>query len=191
MTRFSRILTIFVTVLAIAFMGVAMVATATWTNWRDIALNKFPSAEISKQKETLARLQKEAEATDKEQQLAVAAIDADVKAISDPETGREAVLEKSVLSALEEQTRRVAQEVEAQARKADAKLGELKLRREDIARLQSQFDELVSQRQASQADVKRLEDLLFQAKAMLERVERRREWLESELKPSYEDGKKT
>lgn len=182
MTRFSRVLTIVVTVLAVMFMGVAMVTTATSANWRDVATKQFPKAEIQKQQQQLQELEEKIKQVDAAQQLAVVTIEADVKALTDPATGREATLEKTVMAPLEEQTRKVAQEAEVQARKADTRLDELKLRRDDIVRLRGQHDELESQRQASQAEVKRLEDLLFQAKAMLDRVERRRAWLESETK---------
>jgi chromosome segregation ATPase len=194
MTKFSRLLTIFVTVLAVAFMGVAAVSTATWTDWKKVANERYPQNDIAKQKQDLAALDELSKAVDKAQQLAVAGIDADVKAIADPATGREVQLEK-MLAQLEQKTLELAEQVELQARKADVKLDDLKLRREDVMRLQSQFDELVSQRQASQADVKRLQDLLFQAEAVLQRVERRREALESETgqgpkKPPYEGGEK-
>lgn len=180
MTKFSRLLTIFVTVLAVSFLGVAAVSTTAWTDWKEVATKQYPKAEIAKQQETLRKLDEESAAVDKLQQHAVASIEADVQSISDPASGREAQLEK-LLAQVEQQTRELAQQVEGQARKSDARLDELKLRREDIARLQSQYEELVSQRQSAQADVKRLQDLLFQATAMLERVERRRQWLESEV----------
>lgn len=180
MTRFSRPLTIFVTVIAVIFMGVAWVSTITFTDWREVATKQFPKAEIQKQQTELSRLDSESAAVDKAQQLALAAIEADVKAINDPNTGREVQLEAQLVQ-FEQQVRDIMQQVEGQARKTDAKLDELKLRREDVTRLQAQHDELASQRKSLEAEVKRLQDLLFQAKAMLERVERRRQWLEEEV----------
>jgi chromosome segregation ATPase len=187
MTKFSRLLTIAVTVLAVAFMGVALVTTATWTDWKKVANEQYPKNVIVEQQKSITKLQEEITTVEADQKSAVAGIEADVKALSDPATGREAELEK-LHADLENKIRELAQQVEAEARKADVKLDELKLRREDVVRLQAQFDDLASQREASQIEVKRLQDLLFQARAMLERVERRRQWLEAEVGKRVSDA---
>ncbi|HTI50105.1 MAG TPA: hypothetical protein VL475_04110 [Planctomycetaceae bacterium] len=187
MTKFSRSLTIFVTVLAVAFMGVAAVTTATSTDWKEAATKKFPKARISEQQEQIRKLDEGISATENALKLALAGIAADVKALSDPETGRESELEKQ-LAGTEQRARELAQQIEAQARKADAKLEELQLRREDTVRLENQFAELQSQKVATQAEVKRLGDLLFQAKGMLDRVRRRRESLEAQMRGAPNPG---
>lgn len=185
MTRFSRSLTIFVTILSIVFMGVAAVTTATSTDWKEIATKKFPKSRINEQQEQIRKLDESIKATDDAQKLAIAAIATDIKALTDPATGREAELEKQ-LAATEQRAHELAQQIEAQARKAEAKLDELQLRREDTVRLANQFAELQSQKVATQAEVKRLQDLLFQARGMLDRVRRRHESLEAQIRGTPE-----
>lgn len=179
MNKFSRILTIFVTFLCVAFMSVAAVSVAARTDWKLAAQKTYPKATITEQQQKLQKLDESIAAVNAEQKTVLAAIDADVKALRDPMTGREVELEKQ-LAQLEAQAQQVAKQIEEQARKADAKLETLALRRDDVSRLQNQFDEFVSQKQAAEAESKRLRDLLFQARGVLERVERRRQLLESQ-----------
>lgn len=179
MNKFSRLLTIFVTVLSVAFMSVAAVSTAARTDWKEAATKTWKKARISEQQQELRDLEEKITAVGNEQKLALASIEADVKALTDPATGREAELEQN-LAQLEQQARQLAKDIEEQARKADTKLETLSLRRDDVARLQNQFDEIVSQKEAAQQEAKRLRDLLVQAKGVLDRVERRREALTAE-----------
>jgi chromosome segregation ATPase len=81
---------------------------------------------------------------------------------------------------LEAQAHTLSEQIEVEARKTQQKLDELKLRREEIKRLQTQYEELVAQRQFSQGEVRRLRDLVFQAQGVLERVERRRQQLKAD-----------
>jgi chromosome segregation ATPase len=185
MNKFSRCLTVFVAVICVAFMGVAALSTATYTDWKTIATKEYPRAEITKQAETIRGLEDDIKRAEDARVAALAAIAVDEKAISDPATGREVLLEQQ-LAQLQVQAHTLAEQFETEAKKAGAKLDELTLRREDTVRLQNQHDELVSQKLAAQAEVKRLRDLLFQARGVLERVERRRAALESQ-KGQYEE----
>ena len=179
MNKFSRPLTIFVTVLCISFMGVAAVSTAARTDWKTIATKTYPKTRIGEQQQQITKLDEEITAVNEEQKRVVAAMEADVKALTDPTTGREAELEQ-LLEQLVTQAQQVAKEIEQQARKEDTKLDTLSLRRDDVARLQNQFDEFVSQKDAALAESKRLRDLLVQAQGLLERAQRRLELLESQ-----------
>lgn len=179
MTTFSRVLTIAVTVFAVLFMGVTVVMTATRTDWKEVATQKFKKTDIAKQQEQIRAFEEQTAAFEAARQRALAAIAADEKAIDDPNTGREVEMEK-LLTTLVEQAHTLAGEAEEQARKADVKLEEMRLRRDDAVRLQNQFDELVSQKVAAEAEAKRLRDLLFQAKGVLERLKRRQQSLEEQ-----------
>ncbi|MFN0053356.1 MAG: hypothetical protein ACKV0T_14325 [Planctomycetales bacterium] len=191
MTKISRCLTILVTVLAVCFMGVAAMSTATRHDWKEVVTKTYPRAEITAQQEAIRALDEEINRIGEAQKAAVAAIEADIKALFQPETGREALLEKE-FARLEAQAHELATQVELQARKTDERLDELKLRRDDTVRLQSQFEELVSQKVWAQGEVKRLRDLLVQARGILQRVESRRQALESQVDPSaYEDQEET
>lgn len=177
MIKYSRVLTVVVTVFAVSFMAVAAVAVAVRTDWRE-RIKKFPSSEISDQQKQLSELDQKITATNEELQAWSAAVEADVKALTDPATGSEAQLEAQ-LKSLEEQSHKLAEEIEVAARQAQFKLDELKLRREDAFRLQAQYDELVSQKQAAMGEVKRLQDLLVQAKGVLERAQHRQRSLQA------------
>lgn len=179
MTTFSRVLTIAVTVFAVLFMGVTVVMTATRTDWKEVATQKFKKTDIAKQQEQIRAFEEQTAAFEAARQRALAAIAADEKAIDDPNTGREVEMEK-LLTTLVEQAHTLAGEAEEQARKADVKLEEMRLRRDDAVRLQNQFDEIVSQKDAAKAEAKRLRDLLFQAKGVLERLKRRQQSLEEQ-----------
>jgi chromosome segregation ATPase len=179
MKKFARPLTILVTVLAVVYMAVAAVGTATFTDWKGV--RKAQDEELRSQQAALADLDKRlADVDDKVRQAAEAAIAADEKALTDPATGREAELEK-MLAQLEQRAHEVAQQIEVKARESNAKLDELKMRREDTVRLQGQHDELVSQKEAAEAEARRLRDLLHQARGVLERAQRRQRALESQV----------
>lgn len=183
MNKFSRPLTILVTVLAVVYMAVAAAGTATWTNWK--AVTDAQKAELDRQQSILSdpKTGLDPRISTVEDGIRLAAeesIKADIAALTDPATGRESELEK-MLADLEQQAHQLAQQVEAAARKTDAKLDELKQHREETVRLRGQYDELVSQKLAAQADAKRLQDLLYQARAVLDRVRRRQEALKSQI----------
>lgn len=180
MTKISRCLTILVTVLAVAFLGVAAVTTAGRTDWKTVATKDFPKKTNDDLKAAIDELDKQIKIYGDLNTGSAEAIAVDIKALTDPETGREVVLERE-LEALIVQAHELAVTVEAEARKTDARLDELKLRREDTVRLQNQFDELVSQKVAARGEVKRLKDLLFQAQGVLERAIRRRTALQAEF----------
>lgn len=178
MIKFSRILTVAVTVLAVAFMSVAAVAVAVRTDWR-ARTKQFSSAEISEQQQKISELDRQIKATEDELQASAAAIASDVTALTNPAGGAEARLEAQIKE-LVEQSRKLAGEIEVAASNSQSRLDELSLRREDAFRLEMQYDELVAQKQAAQAEVKRLQDLLIQAKGVRERVERRQKSLQEQ-----------
>lgn len=180
MTKFSRVLTILVTVLAVCFLGVAAVTTASRTDWKKVVTQDFTSKMLSDQKAQIDELDRDIKIATDLKTGSAEAIAADIKALTDPQTGREVVLERE-LEALIQQGHDLAEKAEAEARKTDARLDDLKLHREETVRLQNQFEELVSQKGAALVEVKRLRDLLFQAQGVLERAIRRHESLQQEL----------
>ncbi|MGQ0636887.1 MAG: hypothetical protein ACT4QC_19945 [Planctomycetaceae bacterium] len=184
MTRFSRILTVLVTALSVGFMAVAAAAVAVSTDWK-ARLNEFPKSKITAQQQKISELSTALADTERAQKAWVAGVDADVKALADPNTGREAQLEAR-LNMLNELAHKLFEQIEVAARQEQAKLDELKLRREDKYRLEAQYDEIVSQKQAALADVRRLRDLLVQAEGMLKRVQERNKSLHAEARDGHD-----
>src|SRR5439155_22508011 len=115
MTKASKLLTIAVTVFAVVFMGIAAVISAARTDWRTIATKDYPKARIGEQKTQIEDLDKQIKSLEAQQQAVAAAIDADVKAITAPNTGREAQLEKE-LAELIEQAGTLAKQIEEPSR---------------------------------------------------------------------------
>lgn len=179
MTKAGKILTIAVTVFCVVFMGVAAVMSTVRTDWKEKATKEFPKSTITDQEARLGDLQTKIDAVKKQDDEANAAIAADIKAIEAPEIGRVAVLEAE-LAKLIDDAHAVFEQSEAEARKVDAKQEEDKRLREVVTRLRSQYEDLVAQKDDALADVKRLRDLLFQAKGILDRVEKRQKSLELE-----------
>ncbi|HLJ11330.1 MAG TPA: hypothetical protein VKU82_09075 [Planctomycetaceae bacterium] len=179
MTKASRCLAIAVTVFAVVFMGVAAVMWTVRTDWKHKAQVEFPKKQIDEQNARLTELQKEIESVDKQQKDAVAHIASDVRAIGEPASGRVAQLEKE-LEELIEKSHAIAGQVEVDAKKVHDKQEVDKRLREEIARLQSQYDDLVAQKQGALADVQKTRDLLFQARGVLERAERRSKALKAQ-----------
>ncbi len=179
MTKTSKCLTILATVFSVLFMGVAVVMSTARTDWKEKATKEFPQSRITEQRTQIQDLDKEIESLTKQQEVAEASNKADSLAITAPEVGRVARLEVE-LANLIDQGRKIAAQVEDEARKVDAKQDEGKRLREEVTRLQSQYEDLVSQKEDAQANVKRLRDLLFQARGVLERVKKRQEALQAE-----------
>lgn len=174
MTRFSRILTIVVTLFSIGFMAVAAVAVVVRTDWRARA-KEFPDPKLNEQQQQIAALDTQIGTTEKNLKDWNDAVEADDKLLSD----RIALLQNE-LQTLEDRSHKLSEEIEAAAARTQTRLDDLKLRREDIFRLQAQYDELVAQKHAVEEDVKRLKDLLIQAQGVLLRVESRHKSLEAE-----------
>ena len=184
MTKYSKILTILVTAFSVLFLGVAAVMWTAQTDWKEKATKDFPQSKISEQRTRIGDLNKEIEGLDKQQKAAETGIAQDSLAITAPETGRVALLEVELQQLIDE-ARKVADQVEEEAKKVGEKQDDGKRLRERVMRLTSQYDDLVAQKEDAAANVKRLRDLLFQAKGVLERVEKRRESLKAEGGGNY------
>jgi chromosome segregation ATPase len=183
MTKTSKVLTVLVTAFSILFMGITAVMSTAQTDWREKATKEFPKSRIADQTAQLDDLRKEIEALDKQQKLAVDGIAADSLAITAPNTGRVARLEAELVQLIDE-AHKVAEQVEAEAKKVGAKQDEGKHLRDRVTRLTSQFEDLVAQKEDALMNVKRLRDLLFQARGVLDRVKKRQQALEAEG-PTY------
>jgi chromosome segregation ATPase len=179
MTKTSKCLAVLATVFSVLFMGVAAVMSTTRTDWKEKATKEFPKSRIADQQAQLQDLTKELDSLKKQQELAEASNAADSLAITAPQVGREAQLEAE-LARLIEDAHKIAEQVEAEARKVDARQDEDKRLREEVMRLRSQYEDLVSQKEDALANVKRLRDLLFQARGILERVKKRQESLNAD-----------
>jgi chromosome segregation ATPase len=179
MTKASKALVIAVAVFSVIFMGVAAVMSTARTDWKEKATKEFPSSQIAKQRERIQELDKGIEEVARQQKAAEVAIAADVKAVFAAETGREAVLEVELKQLIEE-AHNLAEQVEAAAKNVEIRQDEDKRLREEVTRLRSQYDDLVAQKEDALASVKRLKDLLFQAKGVLERVEKRQKALDAD-----------
>jgi chromosome segregation ATPase len=180
MTKASKALVIAVTVFSVIFMGVSAVISTARTDWKTKATKEFPSSKIAEQREMIGKLDQGIEDLGRQQKIAEVAIAADVKALFAAETGREAALEVELKQLIEE-AHTLAEQVEVAAKKVEVKQDEDKRLREEVTRLKSQYDDLVAQKDDALASVKRLKDLLFQAKGVLERVEKRQKALEADM----------
>jgi chromosome segregation ATPase len=179
MKKASKALVIAVTVFTVIFMGVAAVMSTARTDWKEKATKEFPSSKIADQRTKIQDFDKNIEDLGRLQKAAEAGIAADEKALVAAESGREAALEVELQQLIDE-AHNLADQVEAAARKVEVKQDEDKRLREEVTRLKSQYDDLVAQKDDALASVKRLKDLLFQAKGVLERVEKRQKALDAE-----------
>jgi hypothetical protein len=172
-TKISKGLTIAVTVLSVLFLGVAALTSAVSTNWKERATKDFPKSRVAELEKEKADLNAGIKAAEEQQQASVKAIEADTQGLTAKNTGREALLEAE-LEQLIEQAHVLSEQLEAEAKKVQLKQDEDTRLREEVTRLRSQYEDLVDQRQAALADVQRLRDLVFQARGVLERAERRK-----------------
>jgi chromosome segregation ATPase len=179
MTRASKALVVAVAVFSIVFMGVAAVMSTVRTDWKEKATKEFPKSRIAEQQTQIDDLGKEIDSVTKQHEAAKAGIQADVQAIVAPKTGREAQREAERDQLIAE-AHTIHEQIEAEAKKVETKQEEDKRLREEVTRLKSQYDDLVAHKDDALADVKRLRDLLFQARGLLERVRKRRDALEAE-----------
>ena len=179
MTKASKVLTIVLTVFSIIFMGVAAVMSTVRTDWKEKATKEFPKARIAEQTAKIADLEKEIASIKSQQEAAAAAIEADIKSFLAPQIGREAQLEAE-LEKIVEEAHTLAGQVEIAAKKVQLKQDEDKRLREEVTRLRTQYDDLVSQKYDVEETVKRQRDLLFQAIGILERVKHRLELLKAD-----------
>jgi chromosome segregation ATPase len=183
MTKTSKVLTVLVAAFSILFMGITAVISTAQTDWKEKATKEFPKSRISDQTAQLDELRKDIESLDKQQKLAEEGIKADSLAVTEPEKGRVAQLEAELVQLIDE-AHKVAEQVEAEAKKVGAKQDDGKHLRDRVTRLTSQYEDLVAQKEDALANVKRLRDLLFQARGVLDRVKKRQEALEADG-PTY------
>jgi chromosome segregation ATPase len=188
MTKASKVLTILVTVFCILYMGIAFVMWTVRTDWKERATKDFPKSRIAEQKTRIDELDKEIAATDKQHEESKKGIAADIAAITAPQIGREAQLEAE-WATLSAEASAIAAQIDVEAKKVQVKQEEDRRLREDVHRLMNQYEDLVAQRNDTEADVKRQLDLLFQAKGVLDRVRLRAKLLDAEEgKSDYESG---
>ncbi|MBS0260742.1 MAG: hypothetical protein JSS02_02200 [Planctomycetes bacterium] len=185
MTKASKVLTVLVTFFSVFYMGIAFMMWTVRTDWKEKATKEFPKSRISEQQTKISDLDKEIADVDKNHTLAKKSIGVDVVAITAPEIGREARLEAE-WAALATEATRIAAQVDAEAKKVQLKEVEDKRLREDVQRLFSQYEDLVAQRSEAEANVKRQQDLLFQAKGVLERVQLRARMLDAAEGKEYD-----
>jgi chromosome segregation ATPase len=185
MTKFSKPLTVFVTLMCVTFMAVTWVMTIARTDWK-AELEKYPASVRSEQSARITELDEQIKTVEERTNAAQAAIGVDISAMTARDARWVAELKQKLDAAHE-----LAVRVEQQAKLVQAKLDEGKLRREEVVRLMNQYEELVAQKEAAQAEARRLRDLLFQSTGTLERVQRRQELLENEANGPNYDGDKT
>ncbi len=174
-TKISKALTVLVTVLSLAFLGATAVSSIARTDWKTKA-NEFPRAKTAELQVEIDKLKKQSDDYAALTPLTIASIAADLKAM---ELKAERLNQYAVT--LETEDKKLREINATTAVTAQAKLDTDKLRREEIQRLQAQYEELVSQRAAAQAEVLRLRDLLYQSRGVLQRAVRRNASLKDTL----------
>jgi DNA repair exonuclease SbcCD ATPase subunit len=176
MTKAGKVLTVFVVVIAVAFAGAATIDSATRTDWRFKAEREFSEKMIQAQSAELDELKKASDSLDLQLKAWQNALVADVAALE-----ARAARWNAELAQLADTDGKLFENVEVEKKKVQDRLDELSLRREEVSRLLTQYEELVAEKGMAQADARRLRDLLVQAKGNLERVERRHQNLKSQL----------
>ncbi len=174
-TTISKVLTVLVTALSLAFLGAAAVSSVARTDWK-VKANEYPRNKTQELAAEIERYKTEAANYAQQTPLVVAAIDVDQKAMI-----TKAEVLKTYSSQQEAEDRKLRQQNDATAVAAQGKLDVDKARREEVVRLQAQFEELLSQRLAAEAEVARLRDLLNQSRGVLERAARRNQTLKLSL----------
>jgi hypothetical protein len=174
-TTISKVLTVLVTALSLAFLGAAAVSSVARTDWK-LKANEYPRNKTQELQGKIDLLKAEADNYAQQTPLVVAAIDTDQKSM---------IAKAEVLKAFsvqqESEDKKLRQQNDATAVAAQGKLDVDKARREEVVRLQAQFEELLSQRLAAEAEVARLRDLLNQSRGVLERAARRNQSLKVSL----------
>lgn len=174
-TKISKILTILVTVLSLSFLGATAVSSIARTNWKEKAA-EFPEKKAQE-------LQTEITGLNQERDNYTALIGQTSKTIEIDQAAmlaRETNLQQYAKT-LETEDRKLREQNSTESQSAQEKLDVDKMRREEIQRLQAQYEELVSQREAAQSEVKRLRDLLYQERGVLQRAQRRQQSLQTAL----------
>ncbi|MFM8583562.1 MAG: hypothetical protein ACKOFW_19020 [Planctomycetaceae bacterium] len=168
LTKISQSLTVLVTVLSLAFMGGAMASSIARTNWKEKVANEFPRAKIQELQTQIDAYTKERDNYAALVQPTLAAIEADQKAMV-----AKAGMLNEYARKLETDDVAAREANAASAVTAQQKLDTDKARREEVQRLFAQYEELLSQRQEAESEVRRLRDLLYQSRGVLQRAEGR------------------
>lgn len=174
-TTISKVLTVLVTALSLAFLGAAAVSSIARTDWKGKA-NEYPKTKTQELAGKIETFKAEAANYAQQTPLVVAAIDVDQKSMI-----AKAEVLKNYSTQQEAEDKKRRQQNDATAVAAQGKLDVDKARREEVVRLQAQFEELLSQRLAAEAEVARLRDLLNQSRGVLERAARRNQNLKVSL----------
>ena len=166
-TTISKVLTVLVTALSLAFLGAAAVSSIARTDWK-VKANEYPRNKTQELQAKIDALKAEAANYAQQTPLVVGAIDVDQKSMI-----AKAEVLKNYSIQQESEDKKLRQQNDATAVAAQGKLDVDKARREEVVRLQAQFEELLSQRLAAEAEAARLRDLLNQSRGVLERAARR------------------
>jgi len=174
-TTISKVLTVLVTALSLAFLGATAVSSIARTDWKGKA-NEYPRNKTQELQNQIEVLKKQAEEYAALTPKTIAAIDVDQKSML-----AKAETLKAYAAQLESEDKKSRQQNDATAVTAQEKLDVDKARREEVVRLQAQYEELLSQRIAAEAELTRLRDLLNQSRGVLERAVRRNQSLKTSL----------
>jgi hypothetical protein len=174
-TTISKVLTVLVTALSLAFLGAAAVSSIARTDWK-VKANEYPRNKTQELQAKIDALKAEAANYAQQTPLVVGAIDVDQKSMI-----AKAEVLKNYSIQQESEDKKLRQQNDATAVAAQGKLDVDKARREEVVRLQAQFEELLSQRLAAEAEAGRLRDLLNQSRGVLERAARRNQTLKTSL----------
>jgi hypothetical protein len=174
-TKISKVLTVLVTVLSLAFLGATAVSSIARTDWKS-KLNEYPRAKSQELQTQIDALKKQSDEYAALTPQTLAAIAADQKAMV-----AKSVVLNQYAATLEAEDEKLREANAATAVTAQEKLDIDKLRREEVQRLQAQYEELVSQRGAAEAEVLRLRDLVYQTRGVLQRAVSRNESLKETL----------
>lgn len=174
-TTISKVLTVLVTALSLAFLGATAVSSIARTDWKAKA-NEYPRTKAQELQTQIDLLKKQAEEYAALTPKTISAIDIDQKSMI-----AKAEALKTYAAQLEAEDKKARQQNDATAVTAQEKLDVDKARREEVVRLQAQYEELLSQRIAAEDELLRLKDLLNQSRGVLERAVRRNQSLKTSL----------
>lgn len=174
MTKISKVLVILVTVLAVGQLGVALVSTAARTDWKKRAA-EFPRAKTQEWKTEAEGFNRRRDDAVRLTEEARRFIDIDSKALA-----ARAESWNQTLAQWAEQEHALRNQNAAEAVKVQARQEVDAARRSEVERLALQYQELVAQKEAALAEARRLRDLLYQSRGVLERALRRQKLLQED-----------
>jgi hypothetical protein len=174
MTKLSKVLVVLVTVLAVGQLGVALVSSAARTDWKAKAA-EFPRAKTQEWKSEAESFNRRRDDAARQTEEARKFIEIDGKALS----ARADAWAQS-LSQLADQEHALRNQNAAEAVTVQARQDLDSARRAEVERLALQYQELVAQKEAALTEARRLRDLLYQSRGVLERALRRQQLLEQD-----------